>query len=184
MRKLAVFNFMTLNGYFQGPTGDISWHRHGQEESEYAAEGLKSGSTLLFGRVTYEQMASFWPTPDAIKNAKVVAEGMNKADKIVFSRTLKKAEWNNTRLVKDNMVEEIKRLKQMPGKDLTVLGSGSILTQLAEAGLIDEYQLMIDPILLGDGTPIFKNLRHKLDLKLTATRTFNSGVVLLNYRPL
>jgi dihydrofolate reductase len=184
MRKLAVFNFVTLNGYFQGPTGDISWHRHGQEESEYAAEGLKSGSTLLFGRVTYEQMASFWPTPDAIKNAKVVAEGMNKADKIVFSRTLKKAEWNNTRLVKDNMVEEIKRLKQMPGKDLTVLGSGSILTQLAEAGLIDEYQLMIDPILLGDGTPIFKNLRHKLDLKLTATRTFNSGVVLLNYQPL
>jgi dihydrofolate reductase len=184
MNKLSVFNFVTLNGYFQGPEGDISWHRHGQEESEYAAEGLKGGSTLLFGRVTYEQMASFWPTPDALKNAKVVAEGMNKADKIVFSRTLKKAEWNNTRLVKDNMVEEIKRLKQIPGKGLTVLGSGSILTQLAEAGLIDEYQLMVDPVLLGNGTPIFKNLRHKLDLKLTMTRTFKSGVVVLCYQPL
>ena len=184
MNKLTVFNFVTLNGYFQGPNRDLSWHRHGQEESEYAVEGLKSGSTLLFGRITYEQMAGFWPTPDAIRNAKVVAEGMNKADKIVFSRTLKKAAWNNTRLVKDNMVEEIKRLKQIPGKGLTVLGSGSILIQLGEAGLIDEYQFMIDPVLLGDGTPIFKNIRHRLDLKLTLTRNFKSGAVLLCYQPL
>ena len=184
MNKLIVFNFITLNGYFQGPNGDISWHRHGQEESEYGIEGLKSGGTLLFGRVTYEHMASFWPTPDALKNAPVMAEGMNKADKIVFSRTMKKADWNNTRLVKDNMVEEVRKMKQLPGKDMAVLGSGSILSQLAAAGLIDEYQLMVDPVLLGDGTPIFKNLPQKLDLKLTTTRTFKSGVVLLCYQPL
>jgi dihydrofolate reductase len=184
MRKVNVFNFITLNGYFQGSNGDISWHRHGGEESEYAAESLKSESILLFGRVTYEMMASHWPTPEAMKNMPRVAEGMNKAEKIVFSRTLKKAEWNNTRLVKDNMVEEIRKMKQMPGKDMCILGSGSILTQLAEEGLIDEYQLMIDPLALGDGTPIFKNLRHKLDLRLTLSRAFKSGVLLLSYQPL
>ena len=128
-------------------------------------------------------MASYWPTPDAIKNAPIVAEGMNNADKIVFSRTLKKVEWNNTRLVKDNIVEEIKKMKRMPGKDMTLLGSGSILTQFAEQGLIDEYQIMVDPVVIGDGTPIFKGIKHKLDLKLTMTRAFKSGVVLLCYQP-
>jgi len=183
MRKVIVFNFVTLDGYFKGPKEDISWHRHGAEENEYAAEGLKSGNMLLFGRVTYEMMASYWPTPVAIKNDPIVAAGMNNADKIVFSRTLKKAVWNNTRLVKDNIVEEIKKMKQLPGKDMTLLGSGSILTQFAEQGLIDEYQIMVDPVVLGDGTPIFKNIKHKLDLKLTRTRTFKSGVVLLCYQP-
>ena len=183
MRKLTAFNFVTLNGFFKGPKEDISWHRHGAEENEYAAEGLKSGGTLLFGRVTYEMMASYWPTTVAIKNDPIVAEGMNKADKIVFSRTLKKTEWSNTRLVKDNIVEEIKKMKQMPGKDMTLLGSGSIVTRFAEQGLIDEYQIMVDPVVLGSGTPIFKGIKHKLDLKLTTTRTFKSGVVLLCYQP-
>jgi dihydrofolate reductase len=183
MRRLTVFNFVTLNGYFKGPKGDISWHQHGAEENEYAVEGLRSGSTLLFGRVTYEMMASYWPTPDAIKNDPVVAAGMNHADKIVFSRTLKKAEWNKTRLMKDNIVEEIKKMKQLPGTDMTLLGSGSILTQFAEQGMIDEYQIMVDPVVLGDGTSIFKNIKHKLDLKLTKTRIFKSGVVLLCYQP-
>jgi len=183
MRKLSVFNFITLHGYVAGPNGDISWHRHGAEENAYAAEGLKAGSTLLFGRVTYEMMAGYWPTPMAIKNDPIIAEGMNMADKIVFSRTMKKAGWNNTRLVKDNIAEEIRKMKQKPGKDMTVLGSGSIVTQFAEQGLIDEYQFMVDPVALGDGTPIFKGITHKLDLKLTSTRTFKSGVVLLCYEP-
>ena len=183
MRKVTVFNFVTLDGCFEGQKGDISWHRHGEEESEYSTENLKSGNTLLFGRVTYEMMASFWPTPMAIENFPIVAEGMNKAEKIVFSRTLKKVEWNNTRLVKDNIVEEIKKMKQTPGKDMTLLGSGSVLTQFAEQGLIDEYQIMVDPVVIGDGTPIFKDIKNKLDLKLTGTRTFASGVVLLCYQP-
>jgi len=183
MRKLSVYNFITLNGYYKGPKEDVSWHQHGAEENEYAAEGLGSGSTLLFGRVTYEMMASFWPTPDAFKMDPVVAEGMNNADKIVFSRTLKKASWNNTRIVKNNIEEEIKKMKAMPGKDMTILGSGSILTQFADKGLIDEYQFMVDPVALADGTPIFKSISHKLELKLTDTRTFKSGVVLLCYQP-
>lgn len=188
MRKVTVFNFVTLNGYYKGPNGDISWHQHNahnpeDEESEYAMEGIQSDSTLLFGRVTYEMMAGFWPTPNALKSAPAMAEGMNKADKIVFSRTLKKAEWNNTRLVNTDMLEEIKKMKQQTGKDMTVLGSGSIITQLAEQGLIDAYQFMIDPVALGDGTPIFKSIGHQLNLKLTDTRIFKSGAVLLSYQP-
>lgn len=108
---------------------------------------------------------------------------MNRADKVVFSRTLKKAEWSNTRLVKHNIVEEIKKMKGMPGKNMTVLGSGSIVTQFAEQGLIDEYQIMLDPVALGDGTPIFKGIQRPLNLKLISTKTFGSGVVLLSYQP-
>ncbi len=101
----------------------------------------------------------------------------------MFSRTLKKAEWNNTRLVRDNIEEEVMKMKQMTGKDMALLGSGSILTQFAEQDLIDEYQIMVDPVVLGDGTPIMKGIKHKLDLKLAKTRTFKSGIVLLCYKP-
>jgi dihydrofolate reductase len=184
LRKLSVFTIITLDGYFEGPNRDINWPKHGAEENEYAVENLQSGSTLLFGRVTYEMMASYWPTQNAIKNSPMVAEGMNNADKIVFSKTLKKAEWNNTRVVKDNIVEEVKKMKRMPGKDMTLMGSGSILTQFAEQGLIDEFQIRVDPIVLGDGTPIFKNIKRKLNLKLTMTRTFKSGAVLHCYQPM
>ncbi|AUX40192.1 hypothetical protein SOCE26_015910 [Sorangium cellulosum] len=182
MGTVSVFNFVTLNGYFEGPGGDISWNSHGAEEGEFAAEGLKSGSTLLLGRVTYEHMASFWTSPAAAQNAPVVAEGMNRAEKVVFSRTLEKAEWSNTRLVKDNIEEEVRKMKQVPGKDMTILGSGSIVTQLAQQGLIDDYQFMVNPVALGAGTPIFKGLKDRLTLKLTSTRTFRSGVVLLSYQ--
>jgi len=183
MRKLGVFNFISLDGYYKGLHDDISWNTHTQENSDFSAENLKAGSTLLFGRVTYEMMFSFWPSPMAYERMPLVAEGMNKAEKIVFSRTLKKAEWQNTRLIKDNMVEEIKKMKQLPGKDLTLLGSGSVLTQLADAGLIDEYAIMLNPVALGAGTSVFKNLKQQLNLKLTGTRTFKSGSVLLTYSP-
>jgi dihydrofolate reductase len=183
MGKLSAFTFITLNGYFKGLDGDISWHKHGVEENEYAADGLRSGSTLLFGRVTYQLMASYWPTTLAMRNDPDVTAGMNRAEKIVFSRTLKEVDWSNTRLIKDNIAAEIKKMKQIPGKDLTLLGSGSILTQFAEHGLIDEYAIMVDPVIIGAGTPIFQGLRHKLELKHTMTRTFKSGVVLLCYQP-
>jgi dihydrofolate reductase len=182
MGRLSVFNFITLNGYFAGPNGDIGWHRHGGEESKYAEEGAKSESILLFGRITYQMMASYWPTPMAAKDNPGVAEGMNRSDKIVFSRTLKKVEWENTRLITHDLVEEVKKLKKGK-KDITILGSGSIATQLAEAGLIDEYQIMVDPVALGEGTPLFKGMKQKLDLNLVSTRAFKSGVVLLTYAP-
>ena len=184
MRKLVIFNFTTLNGYFAGPGGDLSWHRHGEEESKFASESMGQGGVLLFGRNTYEHMASYWPTPQALQQAPAVAEGMNKAEKIVFSRTLKKAGWEHTRIIHEDLAGAVKQLKETPGKDMCVLGSGSIITQLADAGLIDEYQFMVDPVALGDGTTAFRGLQHTLNLKLISTRAFRSGVVLLSYQPL
>lgn len=183
MGKLNAFNFITLNGYFEAAPGDISWHKHGGEEAEFSAENLKTGNTLLFGRVTYEMMASYWPTPMAMQNDPIVAKGMNTAEKVVFSRTLVKVHWANTRLIKDNMIDEVRQLKQQP-KDLTLLGSGSILTQLAEHGLIDDYQIMLDPVALGNGNSLFKGMKNKLDLRLVGSRIFKSGVVLLSYQPI
>jgi len=162
MRKLTVFNLMTLDGYIAGEGGDISWHTVDEEFQELANAASNSGSTLLFGRVTYELMARFWPTPEAIRTDPLVAAGMNKSEKIVFSRTLHKADWNNTRLVKDDMLAEVRRLKQGTGKGLTVLGSGSIVAQLAEEGLIDEYQVLLNPIVIGKGKTMFEGLKKSL----------------------
>lgn len=184
MSKVIVFNFISLDGYFKGPDGDISWHRHGREEGEYGLEMMKKGSTLLYGRVTYEMMSGYWQSSEAKANMAEMAEKMNNAEKIVFSRTLKTGSWNNTRLVSDNIIETIKVMKKEQGKDMAVLGSGSIVTQFAEAGLIDEYQIMVDPVALGEGTPIFKGMKQPLNLRLTESKAFPSGVVLLMYQPM
>jgi dihydrofolate reductase len=184
MGKLTSFTFVTLNGFYKGLHEDISWHRHGKEENDFAAGNFKAGNILLFGRVTYEMMAGYWPSAMAIKDNPAVAKGMNEADKIVFSTTMQKAGWNNTRLVKTNITDEIKKLKQQQAKDMTILGSGSLVTQFADEDLIDEYQVMIDPVALGKGTALFSNLTHQLNLKLTMTKTFQSGVVLMSYQPL
>jgi len=183
MRKVFVFNLVSLDGYFEGPNRDISWHNVDAEFNEYAVDMLNSVDTLLFGRVTYELMASYWPTPDVIKSDPIVAERMNNLPKIVFSRTLEKAEWNNTRLVKDNIEEEIKNMQKQPGKDMAILGSGSIMSEFAQHGLIDEYRIMVNPVVLGSGNPLFKDIKDRLYLKLLKTRTFRNGNVLLYYEP-
>jgi dihydrofolate reductase len=181
MRKLGVFNLVTLDGYIAGPGGDISWHNVDEEFQELANAASNSGNTLLFGRVTYELMAGYWPTPEAIKNDPVVARGMNRAEKIVFSRTLDKVSWNNTRLVKEGLLEEVRKLKQGSGKDLTVLGSGSLVSQLAQGRLIDEYQILLNPVVIGQGKTMFGGVKDRFSLRLTGTRTFKNGNVLLNY---
>jgi dihydrofolate reductase len=182
MRKLTVFNFVTMNGYFQGKDGDISWG-HNKPQNDYAAETLKGGDILLFGRKTYELMVQFWPTPEAMKTAPEVADGMNKAEKIVFSRTLDKLEWSNARVMKGDIVEEITKLKQTPGSNMTVLGSGSIVNQFAAAGLIDELQLLVQPVALGEGTPILKGVKETMNFELANSRVFDTGNVLLVYEP-
>jgi dihydrofolate reductase len=184
MGKLIAYNFTTLNGYYKGPENDISWHRHGAEEGAFASDNLEARATLLFGRVTYEMMAGWWPSPMAMESMPDVAKGMNESEKIVFSTTLDSADWENTTLISGDLIEEVRKLKAIPGKVMTILGSGSIIAQLADAGQIDEYQFMIDPVALGDGTPSFKGLTRKLDLKLMDVRKFDSGVVLLSYAPL
>jgi dihydrofolate reductase len=181
MRKITSFTFLTLNGYFKGENEDTSWHRHGEEENRYSEDSLQSDNILLFGRTTYEMMYSFWPTPMAAELFPEVAIGMNKAEKIVFSNTLKIAEWNNTTIMKGGIVEQIKNIKSGKGKDMAILGSGSIVAQFSDAGLIDTYKIMIDPVALGGGTTLFEGLNQKLDLRLVESRVFNSGVVLLTY---
>jgi dihydrofolate reductase len=170
-------------GYFAGPGGDISWHKVDAEFQELANAAANSGNTLLFGRVTYELMAGYWPTPEAIKDDPVVARGMNGAEKVVFSRTLKKVDWNNTRLVKDDMLAEVRRLKQGTGKDLTILGSGSLVSQLAQERLIDEFEILLNPVVLGGGKTMFEGVKDRFSLRLTGSRTFKNGNVLLNYEP-
>lgn len=184
MRKLTAYNFLTLNGFFKGPNEDTGWHTHGEEEAKYSEEALAYDSILLFGRKTYEMMASFWPTPQAKELFPKVSEGMNKAEKIVFSTSPFEPEWENTQVISGDIVEKIREIKKSPGKDMTILGSGTIINLFTDHGLIDEYQFMIDPVALPDGTPVFNNIRQKLDLQLTGSKIFKSGVILLNYQPI
>ncbi len=185
MRKLFVFNNVTLDGYFTDANGDMSWaHKNDPEWNAFAADNAKGGGTLLFGRITYELMASFWPTPAALESMPEVAEGMNNLPKVVFSRTLDKAKWNNTKLVKSGLVEEVRKMKSEAGEDMVILGSGSIVSQLSEHGLIDEYQMVVSPIVLGKGRTMFDGVRKRLPMKRTKLRAFENGNVLLCYEPL
>ncbi len=182
MRKVFMFNLVTLDGYFEGPNREIDWHNVDAEFNEYSIEMLNSVDTLIFGRVTYELMEDYWPTPAAKKDDPIVAEKMNCLPKIVFSRTLDKVEWNNSRLVKSNIPEEIQKMKKTSGKDMAILGSGSIVSELAPLGLIDEYRIMVNPVVLGGGKSLFEGINERLNLKLLRTRTFKSGNVLLYYQ--
>jgi len=184
MRKLLVFNSVTVDGYFTDKKGDMSWaHKDDPEWNEFVAENSSSGGELLFGRITYEMMASYWPTPAAASQFPEVAEHMNNLPKVVFSRTLDSVSWQNTKLVKGDLAEEVSKLKQERGEDIVILGSGSIISQLAPEKLIDEYQLVVNPIVLGAGRTMFDGLKEKLNLKLTNSRTFRNGNVLLSYEP-
>lgn len=173
---------ITLDGFFEGPNQDISWHNVDEEFNQFAIEQTSSLGTILFGRKTYEVMASYWPTESAIKDDPAVAGLMNSVPKIVFSRTLQKAEWNNSRLIKDNIAEEILKLKKQPGKEMAVFGSADLLSTLIELDLIDEHRIMVNPVVLGSGTPLFKDVKNRLNLKLIQSRTFASGNVLLYYQ--
>jgi dihydrofolate reductase len=128
-------------------------------------------------------MASFWPTPQAMTMAPLVAKRMNHLPKIVFSRTLDSAAWSNTKIVKDGLVAEIRKMKREPGKDLVVLGSGSIVSQLAQEGLVDEFQIVVNPIVLGKGRTLFEGVSKKLSLKRTKSRAFDNGNVYSCYAP-
>jgi dihydrofolate reductase len=187
MRRLGVFNQVSLDGYFTDASGDMSFARKDVEDAEwnaFVAGNASGGGMILFGRVTYELMASFWPTSLAAKLMPVVAERMNSLPKIVFSRTRRTASWNNTRLVTGDMIGEVRKMKNEPGEDMVILGSGSIVSQLAEHGLIDEYQVVVVPVALGKGRTMFEGVKEKVPLKLTSSRTFGNGNVFLRYAPI
>lgn len=184
MRKLRVFNQLSLDGLFDDANGDMSWaHKFDPEWTAFVAENAKGGGALVFGRVTYQMMASFWPTPMALQTNPAVAERMNALPKIVFSRTLDAATWNNTTLIKDDIVGAMRGLKAEPGPDMVILGSGSLVAQFTDARLIDEYQFVVNPVVLGAGRSLFAGVTGRTGLRLDRARTFGNGNVVLWYTP-
>jgi len=174
---------VTVDGFFAGPNGEVEWHNVDAEFNDYANEMLNSADTILFGRVTYQLLADYWPSPQAIKDDSIIANKMNNLPKIVFSKTLPSVEWQNTRLVKENIAGEISELKQQPGKDMVIFGSGSIVSAFMQFGLIDEYRIIVNPVVLGNGIPLFRNIKSRINLKLLKTKSFGSGNVILYYKP-
>jgi len=183
MRKIVLFNLMTLDGYFEGENADISWHNVDQEFNDFAIAQLKTADMLLFGRKTYELMAAYWPTEEGIKDNPVIADLMNQIDKIVFSKSLEKAHWDHARVISEGLLDEVKKLKSIPGKDVFIFGSADLSSTLIDHDLIDEFRIMINPLILGNGTPMFQNITAKIDLQLLKTKVFGNGNVLLNYIP-
>lgn len=183
MRKLFLFNLISLDGFFEGPNKELDWHNVDDEFNEFAIEQLDSIDMILFGRITYELMAGFWPSDEAIKGDPEVANRMNSIKKAVFSKTLPKANWNNTTLISENAPAEVAKLKNMPGKDIAIFGSFGLALTLLPDNLIDEFRIMINPVVLGEGKQMFDSITERLHLKLTGTKVFKSGNVLLYYQP-
>lgn len=184
MRNVIMFNLISLDGYFEGENKwDIGWHQVDKEFNQFAIDQLDKADGLIFGRVTYQGMASYWSTTEAIKDDPQVASRMNSIRKYVFSKTLDQVEWNNTQLIKENAIEELKRLKEQPGKDLLIFGSANLASTFTRQNLIDEYRLMVNPIVLGKGGPLFMESGSNLKLRLLNTKSFGNGNVLLYYAP-
>ncbi len=182
-----MFNVVSLDGYFAGIDGNIDWHMVDDEFNQYAVKTIAGFDTMLFGRVTYELFESYWPK--ALEDAQTSSEDMaiaraiNDMQKIVFSTTLDKVTWNNSKLSSYITAEEIKKLKAEPGKDIVIYGSGTIVRELTSLGLIDEYRFMVNPVVIGTGKRLFKDM-PAFTLKLLDTKTFTSGNVLLTYKPI
>ncbi len=184
MHKVVSFMVVTLDGYYEGPNGEFDWPNVDEEFNEFAISQLNDIDTLLFGRITYGTMASYWPTPEAVTGDPLIAARMNSIPKVVFSRTLGEATWQNTQLVSGDAIAAVKELKQQDGTGLLALfGSPTFTTSLLEAGLVDELRVMIHPILLGAGKPLFGTLTGRQPVELLRSLVFSSGNVLLTYEP-
>jgi len=186
MRRLAMFNNISLDGYFVDGQGDMGWARIGSDDLEFAefsTGNAKGEGVLVFGRVTYEMMAAFWPTPAGMQAMPELATHMNAIPKIAFSKTLEKAAWTNTVLIKEDPAVALARIKREEGANMTILGSGTIVAQAAAAGLIDEYQFVVNPVILGSGRSLFEGIAARPPLKLLRSRIFKNGRTFLAYAP-
>jgi dihydrofolate reductase len=183
MRRILAFLVVTVDGYYEGPNGEFDWPVVDEEFNEFGLRQLEEVDTLLFGRVTYEGMASYWPTPAAEQDDPRVAAKMNTLPKLVVSRTLDRADWANTRILRDDVAAELTRLKQQPGKDIAIFGSSDLVVSLLGMGLVDELRIMVHPVVLGAGRSLFRTAPERFSLQLVEARPFRSGSVLLTYRP-
>jgi len=181
MRQVILSMMISLDGFFEAPGEGwekIDWHRADDEWETYSVEMLEVADTLLFGRTTYTGFAEFWPTQDS-----EVAHLLNDIAKVVFSTTLTEVAWNNSRLVHDHVPEEVEKLKAQPGKDILIFGSASLAATLTQHSLIDEYRIAVNPVVLGGGTPLFRERADRINLRLLGSKTFASGIVELRYAP-
>lgn len=184
-RKIIASEMISVDGFFADAHGGIDWHVVEDDFNRYAIELLDDVDTIMFGRVTYEMFESYWPA--AAKNVTtapddlVIAESIDEANKIVFSKERGNFDWKNTTVLHDIVPAEIEKLKSLPGKDIVIYGSGSIVGALTEFGLIDEYRFIVAPVILGAGRSLFAGLSEKLTLKLLETKTLGGKTVLLRY---
>lgn len=187
MRKIFLFMMVSLDGFFEGEDHDLSWHNVDEEFNQFAIHQLKDEiGLLLFGHRTYELMASYWPTEEALADDPEVASLMNNIPKIVFSRTLDRVqetnEWKNITLMTEANVDEINQIKSESGKDIAIFGSNNLCVNLMKLGVVDEFRIMVAPVVIDKGTKLFKGLDKKMELKLTSSRQFENGNVLLTYQ--
>jgi dihydrofolate reductase len=179
-RKLIVFNMLSMDGFFEGPSSDISWHKVDKEVNTFIIEQLKTTDTLLFGRKTFETMESFWASKEAFEQDPETAKLMGEHSKLVFSKTRNKSNWKNTGFVHDEAEEIIEKLKAVPGKDLFVFGSADLSQTLMENKLVDEFRIMLNPVVLGKGRKYFS---EEMELVLSKVKVFGNGNLLLVYHP-
>lgn len=186
VRKIISLMHVSLDGFAAGLHGELEWAAVDEEMYQDVTDLLRTVDTALYGRMTYHMMEGYWPTvpsdPASTALERQHAHWVEHVQKIVFSRTLETAEWNNTRVIKENIAEEVVKLKQAPGMNLMIFGSPSITHTLMHLGLIDEYRITVNPVILGSGIPLFTGIKEQVALKLLAARTFRSGVVGLHYR--
>lgn len=178
MRKLIMWNSVSLDGYFEGPNGDLSWVVHDENVGEYVKDSNLAAGALLFGCRTYQMMAAHWPSADG-----ALADFMNGVPKFVCSTTLERAEWRNTTILRGNPAEDVARLKKQPGNDIMLFGSADLAATLTRHGLIDEYHLRVHPVVVGSGTRLFKESPDRVPLTLREAQPLTSGLVLLRYAP-
>lgn len=186
MRNVILLMHASLDGFVAGPNGEMDWIRFDAQLADDVAELTATADTALYGRVTYEMMAQYWPTaaqsPDASRHDITHAHWVNNAPKLVFSRTLKTVTWEHARIVSDDIPGEIARLKQEPGKNMLMIGSATTAHAFMQLGLIDEYRININPVVLGRGVPLFAGIQDMLALQLVHAKSYDSGVVGLHYR--
>jgi dihydrofolate reductase len=186
MRRLALFMHVSLDGFVAGPNGEMDWIKVDDQMFEYAGQRTNESDTALYGRVTYQMMEGYWPTaadqPNATKHDIEHSTWYNKVDKVILSKTMEGQQLPNTIIISNDIEHRVKALKQQAGKEIVIFGSPSASHTLMQYGLIDEFWLFVNPILLGQGIPLFKNIQQTTELKLVTTATFESGVVCLHYQ--
>src|SRR6185312_14891643 len=185
MRKIISFMHMSLDSFVAGPNGEMDWIKVDEEIFDHVGKRIGETDTALYGRVTYQMMQNYWPTagnePDADRHDIEHSMWYNKAHKLVLSKTLKGADLPNTTIISDNLSDRMNEIKQQEGKEILLFGSPTATHSLIQQNLIDGYWLFINPIILGQGIPLFAGIKEKIKLKLLSTRQFTSGVTGLNY---